>query len=194
MENFKISIPKPCHENWDKMTENEIGRFCNQCAKSVVDFSSMKAAEIQTYFTLHKGEKICGRFKTEQLDTIIIQIPQQTLFSQTRFRKMFLLAVLIAMGTTLLSCSDENGNKQKIDKVEIVEETQELTVGKPIYSNDSTVKDPEAPKTISNPVKFPPPSKMAEKKCSVAKSQTIASEGHLTGDVEIEPITDSLSK
>ncbi|MES2545191.1 MAG: hypothetical protein V4548_09925 [Bacteroidota bacterium] len=126
MASFKILIPKPCNENWDKMTPNENGRFCDSCAKSVVDFTTMLPDEIQHYFIQNKDARICGRFKKTQLNSVIIQIPNATLFSQTNYHKMFLLALFIAMGTTLFSCSDKNGNKQKIDKVEVVEDSKEL--------------------------------------------------------------------
>lgn len=117
--NYKISIPKPCHEDWGKMTPDETGRFCNACAKSVVDFSDMKAFEIQEYFIKNQGKKICGRFKNEQLDSIIIQIPRKVLFSQIQFHKIFILALLISM-PEMLMCQTKNGNRKKIDKVEIV--------------------------------------------------------------------------
>lgn len=119
---YKILIPEPCNENWDGMTPNAQGKFCGSCQKNVVDFTSKSAVEIQTYFTENTGKLICGRFEKTQLNTITLQIPQQLLFSQVHFHKMFLLALLITMGTSLFSCSDSNGNKQKIDKVEIVNE------------------------------------------------------------------------
>jgi len=118
--NYKISIPEPCSEDWNEMTPNENGRFCMSCSKTVVDFSSMLPEEIQHYFIQNQNEKICGRFKQSQLDTITIQIPNRVLYSQTNYHKMFLLALFIAMGTTLFSCSDKDGNKNRIDKVEIV--------------------------------------------------------------------------
>ncbi|WP_338841419.1 hypothetical protein [Flavobacterium ginsenosidimutans] len=117
---YKISIPEPCHENWDQMTPKDNGRFCLSCSKTVVDFTSMLPEEIQQYFISHKN--ICGRLKNEQLNEINIQIPSQILHSQMHYRKMFLLALFIAMGTTLFSCQDKDGNKQKIDKVEVVED------------------------------------------------------------------------
>jgi ribosomal protein S8E len=77
--------------------------------------------EIQQYFQEHGN--VCGRFNNSQLDSLTIQIPNRILYSQTHYHKMFLLALFVAMGTTLFSCADKNGNKQKIDKIEVVEDT-----------------------------------------------------------------------
>ncbi|WP_029271865.1 energy transducer TonB [Flavobacterium sp. KJJ] len=122
---FKITIPEPCHENWDKMTPNENGHFCLSCAKTVIDFTEMLPQEIQHFFIQNQNNKICGRFKKSQLDSIIIQIPSQVLHTQTHYHKMFLLALFIAMGTTLFSCQDRDGNKNRIDKIEIVDNTNQ---------------------------------------------------------------------
>ncbi|MCV2486132.1 energy transducer TonB [Flavobacterium sp. SH_e] len=119
--NYKISISRPCHENWDEMTSNGNGRFCMSCSKTVVDFASMLPEEIQQYIIKNQGSKICGRFKKSQLDSITIQIPNKVLYTQTHFHKMFLLALFIAMGTSLFSCADKEGNKKKIEKIEIVD-------------------------------------------------------------------------
>ncbi|KAF2079617.1 energy transducer TonB [Flavobacterium sharifuzzamanii] len=119
--NHKITIPEPCHEDWDKMTPVENGRFCLSCSKTVMDFTSMLPEEIQYYFIQNQNNKICGRFRNSQLESIIIQIPSRTLYNQTSYHKMFLLALFIAMGTTLFSCADKEGNKKKIDQIEIVD-------------------------------------------------------------------------
>ncbi|KAF2339978.1 hypothetical protein [Flavobacterium tistrianum] len=119
--NYKISIPEPCSQDWNKMTPNGNGRFCMSCSKTVVDFTSMLPEEIQHYFIQNKNEGVCGRFKNSQLETITIQIPNRVVYSQTNYHKMFLLALFIAMGTTLFSCADKEGNKKKIDQIEIVD-------------------------------------------------------------------------
>lgn len=121
----KITIPEPCHENWDKMTPNENGRFCLSCSKTVVDFTSMLPEEIQHFFIQNQNNKICGRFRKSQLDSVTIQIPNNVLYSQTNYYKMFLLALFIAMGTTLFSCADKEGKKQKIDKIEVVKDKKQ---------------------------------------------------------------------
>jgi len=121
----KITIPEPCHQDWDKMTPNENGRFCLSCSKTVIDFTSMLPEEIQHYFIQNQNEGVCGRFKNSQLETITIQIPNRVLYSQTNYHKIFLLALFIAMGTTLFSCADKEGNKKKIDQIEIVDNTSQ---------------------------------------------------------------------
>lgn len=176
----KITIPKPCHEDWNKMTPDETGRFCNSCSKSVVDFTQMLPDEIQDFFIKNEGQKVCGRFHNKQLDSIVIQIPNQVLFSQIHYHKIFLLALFIAMGTTLFSCKQENGDKQKIDKIEVVEDTlkmNSITVGirLPLKTdpNDTTHIPPPPPKI--DQVKFiKPPSKTKSQKIKSHKPSKIS--------------------
>lgn len=177
--NYKISIPKPCHENWDQMTPDETGRFCNSCAKSVVDFTNMKAREIQDYFIQNQGQKVCGRFKNEQLDTIIIEIPQNVLFSQAQFHKMFMLALLICMGTTLFSCQSDNGRK-KIDGVEIVKDSVEVK---------AIMGLPLPPKTTKcDTISANSHQRESKKgKVEVAKAGTITGDVVTSGIVSVEP-------
>ncbi|WP_335972588.1 energy transducer TonB [Gaetbulibacter jejuensis] len=118
---YSISIPKPCHENWSKMTPNEKGRFCQSCSKTVVDFTNMTTDDIQDFIHNNKHQRICGHIKQSQLDTINLKV-SQSVFDQTlSFHKIFLLALLLAMGTTIFSCADEKGNTKKIESIELVD-------------------------------------------------------------------------
>lgn len=67
MKKLRVSIENPCHEDWQKMTPETQGRFCQACEKTVVDFSKMSDAEILQYFSKPKAEKVCGRFRSDQL-------------------------------------------------------------------------------------------------------------------------------
>jgi hypothetical protein len=75
---ISISIPQPCHENWNAMTPNEQGRFCGVCSKTVMDFTDMTDNAIYDIFNKHKEGTICGRFRNSQLDRnmLPLQTPQ----------------------------------------------------------------------------------------------------------------------
>ncbi len=170
MSTYKISIPEPCSENWNKMTPTDTGRFCQQCTKNVIDFTGMTNEEISLYLMQHKEERVCGRFKQQQLSSITIQIPQKVLLSQTQFRKMFLLALLFSMGTTLLSCSDKAGNKQKIENV-VIEEDEVIASEDTIKNTSKTPSmDPDniivgdVPRNMENAaaLPIPPPTQEGE--------------------------------
>ncbi|ACU58629.1 carboxypeptidase-like regulatory domain-containing protein [Chitinophaga pinensis] len=64
---FTLHIPKPCSENWNQMTPDEKGRFCQHCQEVVVDFSAMSDQEIAGYLSNTSG-KTCGKFLPEQLN------------------------------------------------------------------------------------------------------------------------------
>jgi hypothetical protein len=71
MKKIQLSIPEPCHENWDTMTPTQQGRYCNACAKEVIDFSNMSDRDVLNYFVKKKDDTLCGRAFPDQLDRTI---------------------------------------------------------------------------------------------------------------------------
>lgn len=71
-KNLHLSIEEPCHENWDRMTDSEKGKFCNSCQKQVIDFTGMTDAQLTAFFKNPVAGSACGRFYHDQLDR---QIP-----------------------------------------------------------------------------------------------------------------------
>lgn len=122
MEKFKIVIPKPCHENWDEMTPESKGRFCDVCSKTVIDFTSMNDNEMQGFFQENKDKKVCGRFRNEQIEKkFTFNVPFSLLYQKRSFHKAFLLALFVVMGTTLFSCKNFNG--QQMGEVAVQEDS-----------------------------------------------------------------------
>ncbi len=64
---YTLTIPKPCSEDWNKMSPTQKGAFCKSCSKEVIDFSNTSKMELSR--KIKKGENICGRFKPSQLNT-----------------------------------------------------------------------------------------------------------------------------
>lgn len=63
---LQLSIPEPCHEDWNSMTAVERGKFCAACQQKVIDFSKATDAEIIAAIKAENG--LCGRFRTDQIN------------------------------------------------------------------------------------------------------------------------------
>lgn len=98
----KIVLTNPCSENWNSMQVDAIGRFCQSCQKSVIDFSSKSDDEIKTFLKDRKGEKLCGRFYVHQVERIRIEIDPNLLISAIPFWQKFLAIVLVCFGPDLV--------------------------------------------------------------------------------------------
>jgi len=114
-----ISIPKPCHEDWDKMTPDAKGAFCGSCQKSVYDFSTKSEAEVEEVLNNVGDDKVCGRFSADQLrEEIKLDIPLYSLPRNIAPMRAFALALFLVFGTLLFTGSNAYG--QKMGKVRIV--------------------------------------------------------------------------
>lgn len=95
MKYLQIHLDNPCTEAWDGMTTTEKGRFCHQCAKTVVDFTHMTDAEMLAFFKKNAGEEVCGRINPHQLEKPL-PLPTPT---PTRYAHAFALAAGLALTT-----------------------------------------------------------------------------------------------
>ena len=126
---YKITIPQPCSEDWNKMTTTQKGAFCKSCAKEVIDFTTTTKRELS--LKIKQGDKLCGRFKPEQLNT-----PLPTV-SQSQFRNnaaMLGFTSLLALGTPLVAQQTTEPTQTeshyvvgRIAPQPVVEETYTLT-------------------------------------------------------------------
>jgi hypothetical protein len=77
---YSLQVDQPCKEHWAGMTANEQGKYCQRCAKSVIDFTRLSDKEIIRILENSSG-KLCGRFNTTQLNRAIVQYGEQRNFS-----------------------------------------------------------------------------------------------------------------
>ncbi|MBZ0203766.1 MAG: hypothetical protein K8I03_12180 [Ignavibacteria bacterium] len=104
---FKIYIPEPCNEDWDKMTPNQQGAFCKVCSKTVVDFSKKTENEVQQFILENMDKRLCGRFRVSQLETMPIPVENKRLKIEIEQPKFsfpgFLIPVLTPFRATALA-------------------------------------------------------------------------------------------
>ncbi len=91
-KSIQIIIPHPCSQNWDDMTPQQQGRFCDHCRKTVIDFTTWSDTALYNFFSKN-NDHVCGRFLSSQVNRPI-NIPYQP---QSR-----LYRITIALGLTLL--------------------------------------------------------------------------------------------
>lgn len=196
-----LTIPKPCHENWEGMTPEDKGRFCGMCQKTVIDFTEMAPTEIGQFFQEHEGQKICGRFRDDQLAQPKESLLPEALVNRIAthpmgFRQMFVLALLVCMGSTLFSCNQTKGEpaivpEAPIDTTAVVTRT----TGMPVVNLDSnkvaeikttinkkrhTVEEPKQFPTMMGDVIADPETEITT---PLEKEEPI----HITGDTIVFP-------
>ncbi len=146
---------KPCNVGWNQMTPEEKGRHCSLCSKTVIDFTQMEKKEIQLelkrYFA--SGQSICGHFTAKDVDEIVVEVPVQLFSKPMGFYKQFALALLVVMGTSLLSCTNNKGEKDKLKEVVVTENVRGIdTISN---SMDSiSVKQDSIPVELGEAVEF----------------------------------------
>lgn len=119
-----LSVPTPCGENWDKMTNTAAGKHCDSCAKTVIDFSFMTDAEIFAVISNSRGN-VCGRFQDHQLNRLI-NPPVSP-------RKNFLPALLLTAGLITGIANHGYAEARELEQVEmLLAPVPEDTVSKPM--------------------------------------------------------------
>ncbi len=170
---MKITINEPCHENWNAMTPNAQGAFCKVCAKDVVDFSNKSLQQIKNFFSEERTEKVCARFKEEQLQELS-EDDFVSKFQYWNFTKKFAAIFFMALGLTLFA--PKKGMAQGAPMVN----------GGVSYIPDKTPKK-DTTKKQTNP---PKDTKMGKVKCTNPNTNQQTTKGEakiLMGDVAAPP-------
>lgn len=108
---MKIQIDEPCHENWDKMTPKEKGRFCGACQKLVIDLTSYSDQEVIDFFK-EKRFNVCGQLNQNQIDRELVPAFDT---SASKIRKSLLAA---SFAGSLLAVQPAMGQSSQVDSIE----------------------------------------------------------------------------
>jgi CarboxypepD_reg-like domain/Secretion system C-terminal sorting domain len=142
---LQLSIPTPCHEDWDNMTPVDKGKFCGSCQKQVVDFSNMNDRQVAEFFKKPSTGSVCGRFMADQLERGI-EIPRKRI----PWLKYFFQFAIPAF---LLSIKSSSAKAQGTVTVVKTNKTSKQIVGEPLMAKCS--KPLMGDTMIVTPVKYP---------------------------------------
>ncbi|MEW6468561.1 MAG: T9SS type A sorting domain-containing protein [Bacteroidota bacterium] len=138
-QKFEIRIPKPCHEDWGRMTPDAKGAFCASCQKSVYDFTGKTDEEIAEVFLQNQGQKICGRFNAAQVSRPFdIRVPLTGLPRNASPARAFAMALFLVFGTMLFSCQTVTGQVMGDVAIEIPAEKNTVK-GEMILTGDTVL-------------------------------------------------------
>lgn len=108
-DTMKITIEKPCHENWEEMTPQEKGKFCSVCSKTVRDFTNDSDDEILEVLSKPSSKNICGNFYESQLNRNI-----QYSFINSLLSKFAVGFILTAVGIVSLNAQEKDSVKTSV--------------------------------------------------------------------------------
>jgi protein TonB len=178
---MKVSIFEPCPASWENMKIKLHARHCDQCDKSVVDFTKKSRAEIITYLIENPNGSVCGRMNQQQFDIKEEDLPELiSILSQPRFRANAFLILAVVCSSLFFSCETDSKGVKTIEKPKM--EKQKNNPIENTSSNDSVKK-------IKKQLIIPPEKLMGEVSILPEPSPAIA--GGITYDPlpEIEVVT-----
>lgn len=150
----RLNIKKPCPENWESMKIGLHSRFCDNCQKTVIDFTSKDKREILEYLLTNRTDKVCGRIYRSQLDfsntDLLITIQALSKHTTNTNIPFYLLTV----GTMILASCNNNTPDNQVSTPQDTIIIQSDTTKKDIEKNDEpkdTIKKVEQTK-IDPPV------------------------------------------
>jgi len=104
-----LRIPTPCGESWSAMKTTSTGKFCNQCSKELIDFTTFSNDQITDYF-LTTTARVCGRFTPNQLNRNLLEEQEPSYASH-----LSLPALVLAASSLLLSPTSSAQVSSKTD-------------------------------------------------------------------------------
>jgi hypothetical protein len=121
-----IKVEKPCHEDWNKMKRGGQGKHCDQCNKVVIDFTNAKEEEILKYIRQNSGQRVCGYFRSDQLDKKQLYaeslLNRFLVFIDTRFSVRILkssLNFIVGVLLVMIGCQSRTTGEVELEIIDL---------------------------------------------------------------------------
>jgi hypothetical protein len=181
-----ITIPTPCHEDWNAMHPNELGRHCDSCVKTVVDFTNWQPQAILKH--INSNENVCGRFTADQLNE---PIPSAENFvKQIAYFKISTLKKIAAIFLFAFVIGGSSCNENTLEGMVVTKGKTEM---KPVQTHllgDTTILNPIVEEVMQGAVIPKDSTKKNIEKIKFTKPTLLT----LTGDVNIQNVPEAIGK
>ena len=108
-----IGINSPCSENWNEMSKNDKGAFCQKCASQVFDFTKKSSLEIKQTLLSLVGQPVCGRITQTQEEVLNLEFETwMNQKSRHSFQSLLIFSLIVVFGMTLFSCENDQDSKK----------------------------------------------------------------------------------
>jgi TonB family protein len=145
---MNVSIVEPCPANWEHMQIKLHARHCDQCDKSVIDFTQKSRAEIITYLIENPNGSVCGRMNQQQFDIKEEDLPELiSILSQPRFRANAFLILAVVCSSLFYSCETDSNGVKTIEKPKIERQTIDPVAKQKNHSVENTRSNDSVKKT-----------------------------------------------
>jgi hypothetical protein len=153
-----IGITNPCSENWNEMSKNEQGAFCQKCASQVYDFTNKSSLEIKQTLLSLVGQPVCGRITNKQ-EMELNEEFNRWMNRQNRqsFQSQLLFALLIVFGLGLFSCE----NQKDEENLKEIQTSVARIISESKLTEKSSYMSP-APAMDHGQIQFSPPATLGE--------------------------------
>jgi hypothetical protein len=116
--NLNLSIPTPCHEQWENFSMTSSGGFCSSCNKTVVDLTKMSDKQLLKYLQ-QKTSHTCGRVRRDQMKTYSFPSISTSMLLRAAAVSLFMLMIskpaVSQISVASLSTVEQNNTGLTID-------------------------------------------------------------------------------
>ncbi len=151
-----LQIAKPCQADWNEMRQDDAGRHCSECSRTVIDFTGMSAEEIGVYWQLFHSKGICGRFTTDQLanpissaENYVIQVLKSPLPFLRQIAALIIFALFIGVNAVSAQTKPKAEHAvQKSASSKTVSKAGKISQKAPASSKPAVLQRPASPAPV----------------------------------------------
>lgn len=113
---IQLTIPKPCHQDFDAMPRTAQGMHCGLCERDIIDFTSMSDDDLRAFLLDSNFKLTCGVFRNDQLDKPLFIEKPTPVFSFSFLRKLAAAVFLLPLSLQQVFAQKKQSTYQVVNE------------------------------------------------------------------------------